>query len=274
MPEGPEIRLAADKIAKVVLQQQITGIEFTFDHLRKFEKTLSGLQVTSIETRGKAMLTYFDDDWVIYNHNQLYGRWRIIKKGPRPKTNRQLRIAIETTKHAVLLYSATDISVMRKSELGNHPFLARIGPDILSQRPDVETILTRLLSPSFSGRQLAALLLDQRFLAGLGTYLCAEVLFASKLHPKTKASKCSPAMLRQLAGNILSVTQQSYKTEGIINPPELVKQIKARGVTNKENYRFAVYGRDGQACYQCGYSIERNNLGGRPIFHCPSCQPL
>ena len=63
MPEGPEIRLAADQIAKVIVQQEITRIEFTFDHLRKFEKTLSGLQVTAIETRGKAMLTYFDDHW-------------------------------------------------------------------------------------------------------------------------------------------------------------------------------------------------------------------
>jgi endonuclease-8 len=274
MPEGPEIRLAADQIAKVLVHQAISRIEFTFDHLRKFEKILSGLQVTSVETRGKAMLTYFDDNWVIYNHNQLYGRWRIVNKGPRPKTNRQLRIALETHKQAALLYSATDISVLLKSELVSHPFLARIGPDILSQRPDIDTIVARLLSPNFSGRQLAALLLDQRFLAGLGTYLCAEILFVSRLHPKIKAKKCSPTILRQLAGNILSITEQSYKTQGITNPPELVKQIKAKGITNKENYRFAVYGRAGEACYQCGRSIERNNLGGRPIFHCPGCQSL
>ena len=72
MPEGPEIRLAADKIAKVLVQKDLTRVEFTFDHLRQFEKTLSGLVVTSVETRGKAMLTYFDDHWVIYSHNQLY----------------------------------------------------------------------------------------------------------------------------------------------------------------------------------------------------------
>jgi endonuclease-8 len=274
MPEGPEIRIAADKIAKVVLEQEITHIEFTFDHLRKFEKTLSNLQVSAIETRGKAMLTYFDDYWVIYNHNQLYGRWRIAKKNSRPKTNRQLRIAIETQTQAALLYSATDISVMRKSELSEHPFLARIGPDILSQRPDADSVFARLSSPAFSGRQLASVLLDQRFLAGLGTYLCAEILFASRLHPKSKASKCSTEMLKRLASNILTITQQSYETQGVINPPELVKQIKALGVTDKESYRFAVYGREGKACYQCGNLIERNNLGGRPIFHCPNCQLL
>jgi endonuclease-8 len=274
MPEGPEIRLAADRIAKVLVQKKITRIQFTFDHLRQFEKILADLTVTSVETRGKAMLTYFEDQWVIYTHNQLYGRWLITDRGTLPETNRQLRLAIETREKAALLYSATDISVIRKSELSNHPFLAKIGPDILSEQPDIDTIVARLLSPAFSRRQLATLLLDQRFLAGLGTYLCAEILFFSKLHPKTKASKCTTTVLRQLASNILKITQQSYKTQGITNPPELVARLKANGIVDKQTYRFSVYGRAEQACYECGTCIERNNLGGRPIFHCPSCQSL
>jgi endonuclease-8 len=274
MPEGPEIRLAADKIAKVLIQKEINRVEFAFDHLRQFEKTLSGLVVTSIETRGKAMLTCFDDHWVIYIHNQLYGRWLVRKKGTLVNTNRQLRLTIETNEKAALLYSASDIDVLLKSELHKHPFLAKIGPDILSQQPDIYTIVARLLSPTYSRRQLAALLLDQRFLAGLGTYLCAEILFFSKLHPKSKASKCSPNMLRTLASNILKITQQSYKTQGITNPPKLVKQLKANGFIEKEKYRFSVYGRSGLPCYKCNRIIERNNLGGRPIFYCPNCQSL
>lgn len=274
MPEGPEIRLAADKIAKVLVQKDIARIQFSFDHLRQFEKVLSGLTVTSVQTRGKAMLTYFDDQWVIYSHNQLYGRWLIANKGTRPDTNRQLRLTIETEDKAALLYSATDISVMRKAELSSHPFLAKIGPDILSEQPDIDAVVARLLSPAFARRQLATLLLDQRFLAGLGTYLCAEILFFSQLHPKTKASKCSTAMLTKLASNILSITQQSYKTQGITNPPELVAQIKANGILSREGYRFSVYGRAGKACHACGSAIERNKIGGRPIFHCPSCQSL
>lgn len=274
MPEGPEIRLAADRIAKVLVQKEITRVQFSFDHLRQFEKILSGLAVTSVETRGKAMLTYFDDDWVIYSHNQLYGRWLITERGTLPDTNRQLRLTIETRENAALLYSATDISVIRKLELSSHPFLARIGPDILSERPDIDTVVARLCSPAFSGRQLAALLLDQKFIAGLGTYLCAEILFFSKLHPKTKASKCDPASLKQLASNILKITQQSYETQGITNPPELVNRLKANGIIDRESYRFSVYGRAGKDCYECGNAIERNNLGGRPIFHCPGCQTL
>ena len=41
MPEGPEIRRAADKIAKVLEGKAIDRIEFAFAHLKPFEAGLS-----------------------------------------------------------------------------------------------------------------------------------------------------------------------------------------------------------------------------------------
>ncbi len=134
MPEGPEIRLAADRLARVLLKQKATRVRFAFGHLHPFENVLTGRTVTAIETRGKAMLTFFDDEWVIYSHNQLYGRWYIADAGKRPDVTRQLRLTIETQQKAALLYSASDIDVLQKSELKSHPFLAKIGPDILSEQ--------------------------------------------------------------------------------------------------------------------------------------------
>ena len=48
-----------------------------------------------------------------------------------PRTQRQLRVLLETESHRALLYSATDIEMLDSSELASHPFLLRIGPDIL-----------------------------------------------------------------------------------------------------------------------------------------------
>ena len=274
MPEGPEIRLAADRLARVLLKQKAVRVQFAFGHLHPFEKVLTGRTVTAIETRGKAMLTFFDDEWVIYSHNQLYGRWYIADAGKRPDVTRQLRLTIETQQKAALLYSASDIDVLKKSELKSHPFLAKLGPDILSAQPDIDTLVSRLLSPAFANKQLAGLLLDQRFVAGLGTYLCAEILFSAKLHPKTKPSECSDKATKRLAKTILDTTQRSYRTQGITNPPARVRQLKSMGLRDKEEHRFSVYRREGLACYQCGSSVQRSSIGGRPMFHCPACQPL
>ena len=94
MPEGPEIRLAADKIEAVLKDKTAEQVEFGLAPLKRFTKPLTGSTVLSLETRGKALLTHFDSGYTIYSHIQLYGVWRVVKRDKLPKTNRQLRLAI------------------------------------------------------------------------------------------------------------------------------------------------------------------------------------
>ncbi len=273
MPEGPEIRLAADEVEKALLQRPTTSVSFAFAALRRFEKRLTGRRVTGVTTRGKAILTHFDNDLVIYSHNQLYGRWYVEPRGRLPDTNRQLRLAIQNDAFSALLYSASAIEVLKLRELERHPFLSRLGPDLLSDRPGVDCIVDRLNSQRFRQRQLAGLLLDQGFVAGLGNYLRAEILTRAGLHPLLKPAQCSQAQLRRLARQVIDLTDRAYRTRGIINPARLVNKLRAQGLTRKEQHRFNSYGRAGQNCHFCGAKIECNNAGGRKMYFCPGCQP-
>ena len=54
MPEGPEIKRAADRIAKAIVDQPLESIFFAFEQLKPFESTLVEEQVTSVMPRGKA----------------------------------------------------------------------------------------------------------------------------------------------------------------------------------------------------------------------------
>ena len=273
MPEGPEIRLAADEVENALVPRRTTRVEFAFPELHRFESQLQGRCVTEVATRGKAILTHFDNDLVIYSHNQLYGRWYIAKKGLYPDTGRQLRLAIHNDHYSALLYSASAIEVWQKSELKRHPFLARLGPDLLSEGADVETIVERLDSTRFRQRQLAGLLLDQGFLAGLGNYLRAEILTRAGLHPSLKPAHCDAQQLHKLAREIIGLTQRAYRTRGIINPPQLVARLKQEGLIAREQHRFNSYGRAGESCHFCGTVIECSNAGGRKMYFCPGCQP-
>lgn len=75
MPEGPEIRRAADKLEAAVLNKALTEVWFAFPQLKPFEQTLVGQSVERIETRGKALLLHFSNGLTMYSHNQLYGVW-------------------------------------------------------------------------------------------------------------------------------------------------------------------------------------------------------
>ncbi|NJN20072.1 MAG: endonuclease VIII [Leptolyngbya sp. RL_3_1] len=271
MPEGPEIKRAADKIAKAISHQPLTDIFFAFDRLKRFEDTLAAATVIAVEPRGKALLTRFDNRLNIYSHNQLYGLWMVRKAQSYPTTNRQLRLAIHTAKKSALLYSASDIEVLWDDECDHHPFLSRIGPDVLSPDTTVQQVAQRLMEKAFYRRRLTTLLLDQQFLSGLGNYLRSEILFAAGVHPTLRPVDCTPAQIQQLAEQAIALPRQSYETGGITNNLERVALLKEQGLT-RSKYRFYVFSRAAKPCYQCGTAIIKDQIGGRRCYYCPTCQ--
>lgn len=271
MPEGPEIRRAADAIAAAIARQPLQDIFFAFDHLKPYADALQGNRIYAVETYGKAMLIRFENQLNIYSHNQLYGKWFIRKAQSFPATNRQLRLAIHTAQKSALLYSASDIAVLPNELLLTHPFLSRLGPDVLHPVITTDEVLARLQDRRFARRQLAVLLLDQGFLCGLGNYLRSEVLFVAGVRPTRRPVDCEVAQLAKLAAGAIALSQQSYQTGGLTNDLTRVAQLKAQG-WRRSHYRHYVFGRGGQPCFTCGTPIVKEVAGGRRCYYCPTCQ--
>ncbi len=207
----------------------------------------------------------------MYSHNQLYGRWYITGPGQRPATSRSLRVALHTMRHSALLYSATDIEILRDDELSQHPFLVRIGPDILDDSIHWPDVAKRLKSPGFHRRSLASLYLDQSFMAGLGNYLRSEILHFSGLSPSVRPAALTRGECGNLARNTLSISRRSYDTGGLTNTPGRITRLRRQGLTRSE-YRFAIFDREGHDCYACGDTILRIEVTSRRLYYCPTCQ--
>lgn len=120
MPEGPEIRRAADSLEAAIKGKPLTDVWFAFPQLKPFESQLLGQTVTHIETRGKALLTHFSHNLTLYSHNQLYGVWRVVNADEQPQTTRVLRVRLQTADKAILLYSASDIEMLTPEQLLVH----------------------------------------------------------------------------------------------------------------------------------------------------------
>ncbi|KAF1370995.1 endonuclease VIII [Yokenella regensburgei] len=262
MPEGPEIRRAADSLEAAIQGEPLTDVWFAFPQLKSFESQLIGKRITRLETRGKALLTHFSNQLTLYSHNQLYGVWRIVDAGDTPQTTRVLRVRLQTANKAILLYSASDIEMLTPEQLAVHPFLLRVGPDVLDMSLTVEQVKARLLSPKFRHRQFGGLLLDQAFLAGLGNYLRVEILWQAELTPQHKASQLSEGRLDVLAHALLDIPRLSYQTRGKVD------DNKHHGAL----FRFRVFHRDGERCERCGGVIEKTMVSSRPFYWCPECQ--
>ncbi len=269
MPEGPEIRRAADALAAAIVGKPLARAWFWTPALQRHAKGLVGRTIESITPHGKALLTRFDHGWTLYSHNQLYGVWKVAAAGERPNTTRSLRVALETADRAILLYSASDVAMWRSDEVHQHPFLVKLGPDVLDPALDAGTVAARLREPRFRGRALAALLLDQGFLAGMGNYLRSEVLFAAKLAPDLRPADLGAAQVRALAKALLDIPRRSYATRGI----EAASGMREDYLTDTpEGFRFKVFDREGQACERCRTTIVREEHGTRRLYLCPRCQ--
>lgn len=266
MPEGPEIRRAADKLVEAVVGKPLTTVWFAFPQLKHYQDALTGCRIDAMETRGKALLTHFSNGLTMYSHNQLYGVWKVVAPGETPDTKRDLRVRLETDDRAILLFSASDITLGPREEIAQHPFLQRVGPDVLDMTLTEAQVKERLLSPAFRRRQFGGLLLDQRFLAGLGNYLRAEILWQAALAPEHKAADLDDDALERLASALLAVPRLSYATRGTMDEEE--GDSGHHGAT----FQFRVFHRAGEPCERCGQMVVRTMLSSRPFYWCPGCQ--
>ena len=271
MPEGPEIRRAADQVARAIVGRRAEAVRFGLPALRRHERHLAGRRVEAVESRGKALLIHFDGGRSLYTHNQLYGRWYVVKPGQPPRTGRELRLAIETRERWALLYSASDIELWQRDELATHPYLAKLGVELLDPKVGPKDVLAQVEQARLARRRLGGLLLDQGFLAGIGNYLRSEILFVAALRADQRLTDLDDAARQRLAETALSLTRQSYRTKGVTNDLERAAKLKAQGLPFGR-YRHHVFDREGEPCWRCGTPIVRLAAAGRSVFECRRCQ--
>jgi endonuclease-8 len=270
MPEGPEIRIAADRIAAAVAGRAATQIYFAFDHLKPYEEELRGQRIAAVEPRGKALLIHFEGGLSIYSHNQLYGRWFVRRAGARPRTGRSLRLALENEEKCALLYSASEIAVLDQAGIESHSFLSKIGPDVLDSQLRPAAIVRRLQSKRFRNRNLGALLLDQTFVAGLGNYLRSEILFVAGVAPEARPRDLDHDACGRVARAIRLLARRAYETRGVTLETKL--RSRARDRARRPDTRHYVFARAGKPCRRCGEPIEKIASAGRRLYLCPGCQ--
>jgi endonuclease-8 len=247
MPEGPEVRRQADRLAKLLVGRPLTEVWFEPSRLKSWEAPLQTAGVAAIHTRGKAFLVRFHDGHTLYVHHQLYGRWSIARAGSTARSTRTLRAALRTASGAALLWSATDVHVLDDADLAAHPYLCKLGPDVLDATTTADAVLARLVDRRFARRSLAALFLDQGFLAGVGNYLRTEVLWLAGVDPAARPVDLADNERERLAAATVTICQRAYGTGGVTNDPERVAAGRAAGLPRRA-WRHYAFGRAGQCC--------------------------
>jgi endonuclease-8 len=116
---------------------------------------------------------------------------------------------------------------------------------------------------------VGAYLLDQSVIAGIGNVYRAELLFLCGIHPARPAASLSDQEFDELWERTVELLRIGVRTGRIVTTdPDEIGRPRSR---MRREDRLYAYHRE--HCRRCGSEIGVLELGGRPIWYCPVCQP-
>ncbi|WP_037573887.1 Fpg/Nei family DNA glycosylase [Phaeacidiphilus oryzae] len=155
----------------------------------------------------------------------------------------------------------------------------RLGPDPLrpadlAQDPanDPDRAYRRI---SRSRLPVAALLLDQKVLAGVGNVYRAEVLFRHGLDPYLPGRQLPYETWQSLWADLVALMHEGVELNRIdtVRPEHTPEAMNRPPRQDDHGGEVYVYRRAGDPCLVCGTPVAHADLSGRNLFWCPTCQP-
>lgn len=276
MPELPEVETTARALREGLCGRRIVGVRaLDYPPLveplspEAFSQSLIGRRILDVGRRGKYMLLPLDGGDTLTVHLRMSGRL-FFAEGT-SQADKHTRVILDLDNGQALHFrNPRKFGRMRLLTPAEYAaFDARLGPEPLAPEWSADALVARL-----QGRRrarLKPLLLDQRFLAGLGNIYADEVLFRAGLHPLRRAGDLSSQEGARLHRAIADVLREAIEAEGTTLSDGVYRfgQDQAGGFADS----LQVYGRGGQPCRRCGSPIVRWTIAGRSSHFCPHCQP-
>ncbi|MFE2262759.1 Fpg/Nei family DNA glycosylase [Streptomyces griseosporeus] len=267
MPEGHTIhRLANDYAARFFgTAPRVTSPQGKFSDAADL---LSNSPLTATEAHGKHLFLRFRDaDWV-HIHLGLFGKVALgDAPAPPPTDTVRLRLANDTA-WADLRGPTTCALITDAEKRAIHD---RLGPDPLREDADPDAAWRRI---SRSRTTIAALLMDQKVVAGVGNVYRAEVLFRHGIDPYRAGKDLTPAEWHAIWTDLAALMREGVRHNRIdtVRPEHTPEAMGRPPRVDDHGGEVYVYRRAAQPCHLCGDEIRTAGLAARNLFWCPTCQ--
>lgn len=274
MPELPEVETIRLDLESRLRGRRFSGAALLWERTvglpeaAGFAQALTGRLIVGLARRGKYLILTLEDGAALVVHLRMTGRLRWKEAGA--ERDRHVRVVLhldgghelhfEDQRKFGRLYLAEDPEALAA-------VLAKVGPEPLD-----EEFSSGRLQALLAGRsaRLKPLLLDQRFIAGLGNIYVDEALFRAHLHPLRTSDSLAPREIADLHEGIVAALRQGIENRGTT----LSAYRDSWGTAGRNQERLLVFRQQGKPCPRCGTAIEKIRVAGRGTHLCPRCQPI
>lgn len=256
-----EAEVKSSKNAMRVIRRHKTRKDFT--------SRLVGHKITKVERRGKYILMTLDSQEVLVVHFGMSGQ---LQRGTgRVPMAPHTQVVLTFQHRGDLRYvdprTFGELFVASADDLGKVKELQHLAIDPLDQVFTWPTFQYLLADRASKMKQL---LMDQKFISGLGNIYSDEVLFHAGIRYDRMSDDLSSQEVRRLYRAIQEVLQEAIKLRGTTLDDEAY--VDLFGEPGGYRAELKVYGRAGQPCRRCRTPIESVKISQRSSFFCPQCQ--
>jgi formamidopyrimidine-DNA glycosylase len=276
VPELPEVETLRRDLGQAVVGKRLEGVVVTgLRSIRRhpdpaeFVGRLVGRQICAVERRGKYLLVGLDSGDALVVHLGMSGQLltRLATEAPVKHSHVILDFGGGPQVQFVDPRTFGEMFIALPSGRGPHPALSHLGAEPLDEAL-TWCALARMLGARRT--QLKAVLMDQRFLAGIGNIYSDEILFAARLRYDRGSDTLSANEVQRLHRAMVGILSEAIGKRG-----SSLADLQYRdlfGQVGSFQHHHQVYDREGQACGRCGSKIVRVKAVGRSHFFCRGCQ--
>ncbi|MFD9892667.1 Fpg/Nei family DNA glycosylase [Amycolatopsis sp. NPDC059027] len=230
---------------------------------------LDGQVLKSAEAYGKHLFHHYGPHGTVHVHLGLYGTFGEAKL-PATTPVGQVRMRLAGRTHWTDLRGPTRCELLDEAQVD--AIKARLGPDPLRADADPDRAWARI---SRSRTSIAALLMDQSVLAGVGNVYRAEVLFRHGVPPLLPGRDLDKALWDDMWADLVALMRDGVRVGRIdtVAPEHLPEATGRAPRQDRHGGEVYVYRRAGEECLVCGTSVAHADLVGRNLYWCPACQP-
>jgi formamidopyrimidine-DNA glycosylase len=273
MPELPEVETIVRDIRPALLGRRLERVSLSHDDVlrgvtrRRLVRGLTGATVADVFRRAKHAVLDLGERRLVVQPG-MTGSLIVHQRplGPGERRYAVLRAALDDGRELVYDDVRRLGTLLLLDRRGWGRYDAAIGPEPLD--PD--------FTPAHLGEALGRsrqavkkVIMDQKYLAGVGNIYANEALFAAGVDPSKPAMKLTPDQHRRLHGEIRRILLAAIASDGTT-----VRDYRTgTGEEGSFQLDLQVYGREGERCRRCGTRLAGTHaIDGRITVFCHRCQ--
>ena len=287
MPELPEVEVVKKSLESQINNLTIKSIKINDSNLRyKVKKhditKIIGLKIIKVKRRSKYLLFHLEKDFTIIAHLGMTGKFFILDQNKiKKKTSFYYDLKEYDKKHnriififknkSKLIYNDVRkfgfVKVILNKDIPNEKHLKILGPEPFDKLYNFDYFKNYI---SGKKRTIKDLLMDQKFLAGLGNIYVNEILFLCKIKPNRRLYRLHDYEIKDIITNTKKVLKKA-----IIYGGSSIKNFSSSlGKKGSFQQQFNVYGKNQDSCSNsdCNGIVNKIVISNRASFYCSKCQ--